>query len=89
MIGTLGSFLAGVWVKVLRPAMKFIDKHDEVVKSIGNIEKEITCNGGSSLKDAVINLNQTCGRSENRQKRQINLDKRTIFCHDRTNFNRC
>tara|TARA_R110002020_G_scaffold455019_1_gene671010 strand:+ start:71 stop:610 length:540 start_codon:yes stop_codon:yes gene_type:complete len=68
MIGTLGSFLAGVWVKVLRPAMKFIDKHDEVVKSIGNIEKEITCNGGSSLKDAVINLNQTCGRIENRQK---------------------
>ena len=68
MLGTLGSFLAGVWVKVLRPAMKFIDKHDEVVHSIENIEKEITCNGGSSLKDAVINLNTTCGRIENRQK---------------------
>ena len=25
MLGTLGSFLAGVWVKVLRPAMKFIE----------------------------------------------------------------
>ena len=68
MLGTLGSFLAGVWVKVLRPAMKFIDKHDEVVQSIENIEKEITCNGGSSLKDAVINLDTTCGRIENRQK---------------------
>ena len=68
MLGTLGSFLAGVWVKVLRPAMKFIDRHDEVVQSIENIEKEITCNGGSSLKDAVINLNTTCGRIENRQK---------------------
>jgi PAS domain S-box-containing protein len=68
MIGTLASFLAGVWMKVLRPAMKFVDKHDEVVKSIANIESEITCNGGSSLKDAVVNLNDTCGRIENRQK---------------------
>ena len=68
MLGTLGSFLAGVWVKVLRPAMKFIDKHDDVVKSIENIEQEIPCNGGSSLKDAVISLNHTCGRIESRQK---------------------
>ena len=67
MVGTLASFLAGVWMKVLRPAMKFIDKHDEVLQSIENIEKEMTCNGGSSLKDAVVSLNDTCGRIENRQ----------------------
>ena len=68
MLTTLIGFLGGVWVKVLRPAMKFVDKHDEVVKSIAIIEKEITCNGGGSLKDAVLNLNDTCGRMENRQK---------------------
>ena len=68
MLTTLIGFLGGVWVKVLRPAMKFVDKHDEVVKSIATIEKEITCNGGGSLKDAVLNLNDTCGRMENRQK---------------------
>jgi len=68
MLTTLLGFLGAVWLKVLRPAMKFIDKHDDVVKSIENIEKEITCNGGSSLKDTVIKLNTTCGRIENRQK---------------------
>ena len=68
MLGSLLSFLGAVWIKVLKPAMKFIDKHDEVVKSIENIEKEITCNGGSSLKDAVVTLTNTCGRIENRQR---------------------
>jgi PAS domain S-box-containing protein len=68
MLGSLMTFLGAVWVKVLRPAMKFIDKHEEVVQSIDNIENEITCNGGSSLKDAVITLTGTCERIENRQK---------------------
>tara|TARA_R100000005_G_scaffold96627_1_gene85299 strand:+ start:1791 stop:2372 length:582 start_codon:yes stop_codon:yes gene_type:complete len=68
MLGSLLSFLGVVWMKVLKPAMKFLDKHDEVVKSIENIEKEITCNGGSSLKDAVVTLTNTCGRIENRQR---------------------
>jgi len=68
MLTTLLGFLGAVWLKVLRPAMKFIDKHDDVVKSIATIENEITCNGGKSLKDAVVNLNDTCGRIESRQK---------------------
>lgn len=68
MLTTLLTFLGAVWVKVLRPAMKFIDKHDDVVQSIEVIEKEITCNGGGSLKDAVTNVNIICGRMENRQK---------------------
>jgi PAS domain S-box-containing protein len=68
MLTTLLTFLVAVWVKVLRPAMKFIDKHDDVVKSINTIEKEITCNDGGSLKDAITNVNNTCGRIENRQK---------------------
>jgi PAS domain S-box-containing protein len=68
MVGTLASFMAGVWVKVLRPAMKFIDRHEEVVKSIEIIEKEITCNGGGSLKDAVVRLSDTCESIERSQK---------------------
>jgi PAS domain S-box-containing protein len=68
MLTTLLGFLGAVWLKVLRPAMKFIDKHDDVVQSIATIESEITCNGGASLKDAVVNLNDTCGRIESRQK---------------------
>tara|TARA_R110000737_G_scaffold261676_1_gene269795 strand:- start:50 stop:628 length:579 start_codon:yes stop_codon:yes gene_type:complete len=68
MVGTLASFLAAVWMKVLRPAMKFIDRHEEVVKSIDVIEKEITCNGGGSLKDAVVRLSSTCNNIERSQK---------------------
>jgi len=67
MLGSLLTFLAAVWVKVLKPAMKFIDKHDDVVGSIKTIEQELTCNGGSSLKDAVVALNVTCVRIEDRQ----------------------
>lgn len=67
MLTTLVGFLGAVWLKVLRPAMKFIDKHDDVVESINCIEQELTCNGGSSLKDAVLTLNITCARIEDRQ----------------------
>ena len=38
MIGTLISFLGFMWVKVLRPAVKFMDSHEEVVKSIDTIK---------------------------------------------------
>lgn len=67
MLGSLMTFLGAVWVKVLKPAMKFIDKHDDVVESINTIEQELTCNGGASLKDAVVSLNRTCVRIEDKQ----------------------
>lgn len=74
MIGTLISFLGFLWVKVLRPAVKFMDSHEEVVKSIDTIKHEITTNGGGSLKDAVCTLSGTCERIE---RSQIIIEQRT------------
>lgn len=41
---------------------------NEMRHSIETIKAEVTPNGGSSIKDVIIKLNQTCNRVENRQK---------------------
>ena len=68
MVGTLCSFFAGIWMKVLRPSIKFMDKHEEALESIETIKREITTNGGDSLKDAVCRLSSSCNRIERSQK---------------------
>ena len=67
ILGTLVSFLGFIWIKVLRPAVKFMASHEEVVKSIDTIKHEITTNQGGSLKDAVCTLTGTCNRIERSQ----------------------
>ncbi len=66
--GILFSASVFLWKRVFKPTMKFVEEHEDVVNSINTIKKEITTNGGGSLKDAVCNLNETCSRIENRQK---------------------
>ncbi len=66
--GSLLSFFAILWHKFLRPVTKFIDKHDQLAESVEAIRKEITINGGGSLKDQVVGLHSTCNRIESRQK---------------------
>jgi PAS domain S-box-containing protein len=68
MIGTLVSFFVFLWVKVLRPASKFMDKQEEALESIKTIKHEITTNEGGSLKDAVCGLSGACERIERSQK---------------------
>jgi hypothetical protein len=74
IIGTLTSFLFFLWMKVLRPAVKFMASHEEVVTSIETIKHEITTNGGGSLKDAVCTLSGACERIE---RSQIVIEQRT------------
>jgi PAS domain S-box-containing protein len=74
MIGTLITFLGFLWVKVLRPAVKFMNSQETVVTSIETIKREITTNGGGSLKDAVCTLSGTCERIE---RSQIVIEQRT------------
>tara|TARA_R110002020_G_scaffold103752_2_gene243078 strand:- start:1097 stop:1675 length:579 start_codon:yes stop_codon:yes gene_type:complete len=74
IVGTLVSFLGFMWLKVLRPAVRFMDSHEEVVKSIDTIKHEISTNQGGSLKDAVCNLTGTCERIE---RSQVIIEQRT------------
>jgi PAS domain S-box-containing protein len=65
--GILG-LISWLWIKIIRPTMSFVHKHDEIAKSVETIKNELTTNGGNSIKDAVCNLGHTCDRIEDGQK---------------------
>lgn len=68
LIGGIGTFLSLIWVKVVTPVIKLMNNQELVGKAITDIKKELTTNGGNSLKDAIIDLRTTCHRMETRQK---------------------
>ncbi len=65
--GAIITFISIVWVKVIKPAITFMDNHETVAESVEEIKKELSTNGGNSLKDAVCELGLTCSRIERRQ----------------------
>ena len=68
LLSFAGGFLSWIFFKVVKPTLKFIDKHEDLSESIDTIKKEITTNGGGSLKDVVCKLGDTCGRIEESQQ---------------------
>lgn len=68
ILGGLGTCLSLLWVKVINPLVSLINNQDYFKQAVEEIKKELKTNGGNSLKDAVINLGQTCDRIEKRQK---------------------
>jgi hypothetical protein len=68
ILGGIGTFLSVFWVKVVRPVVKFIKHQEEVSTKIDDIKKELTTNGGNSLKDSILDLRKVCHRMEIRQK---------------------
>lgn len=68
ILGAVGTFCSLIWMKVIKPTIKFIKGQEEITKSIETIRKELTTNGGNSLKDTVIDLRSTINRMEKRQK---------------------
>jgi len=68
ILGGIGTFLSFIWVKVIKPIIKILKNQDIFAHSIDKIQKELSTNGGNSLKDAVVDLKNTCNRIENTQK---------------------
>jgi len=68
LLGGIGTFFSLIWVKVVTPIIKLMNNQEFVGKAINDIKKELTTNGGNSLKDAIIDLRTTCHRMETRQK---------------------
>jgi len=64
----IGGALSWMFVKVVRPTLKFINKHEDLAESVETIKQEITTNGGGSLKDVVCKLGESCDRIEHGQK---------------------
>ena len=68
LIGGAITLLSIVWVKIIKPIFQIIDNQENLTNSVNTIKKELTPNGGNSIKDAIIDLRGTCSRIENRQR---------------------
>lgn len=68
LLSFFGATLSWFIFKVVRPTLKFIDKHEDLSESVNTIKSEITANGGGSLKDVVCRLSDSCERIEHGQK---------------------
>ena len=47
LVSVAGGFLAFIWKKLVKPAIKFLDDQDDIKKSIETIRSEVVTNGGS------------------------------------------
>lgn len=66
------------WKKFLKPIVKLCKNQDFFMESVAEIKKELTTNGGSSLKDAIISMGKSCDRIEERQKVIIQRTKAAL-----------
>lgn len=77
-IGGAGGLLAIFWKKFLKPIVNLCKNQDFFVESVAEIKKELTTNGGGSLKDAIIAMRESCDRIENRQRVIIQRTKAAL-----------
>lgn len=68
ILGGVGTFLSICWVKIVKPVIKFVHHQDDIKNKIDDIKKELSTNGGNSLKDSILDLRKVCHRIEIRQK---------------------
>jgi len=66
MAGVIG-ILTGIYKYIIKPFVILYKGHFVLMKTIEDIKKEVTPNGGSSIKDVINRI----------EKRQIMIDKRT------------
>jgi hypothetical protein len=68
LVGGIGTLCGLIWAKIVKPTIRLLNSHEKVIKSIEAIKKELTTNGGNSIKDSILELKSTCNRIETRQK---------------------
>ena len=66
-ITAIVSVLVAIYNYVIKPFIRLYKSHFVLMKTIEDIKKEVTPNGGSSIKDVINRI----------EKRQIMIDKRT------------
>lgn len=66
-ITAIVSILVAIYNYVIKPFIRLYKSHFVLMKTIEDIKKEVTPNGGSSIKDVINRI----------EKRQIMIDKRT------------
>jgi hypothetical protein len=68
LLGAIGTCFSIIWVKIIKPIIKFVRHQEDINNKIDDIKKELSTNGGNSLKDSIIDLRKVCHRIEIRQK---------------------
>lgn len=86
IIGGLGTVISLIWVKMIKPAIALINNQEVINKALETIKKELTTNGGNSLKDTIIDLKGTCNRIETRQKVMEQRTKAALHYSDTALF---
>ena len=67
-IGGIFGLLTLCWKKFIKPIVKLCKNQDFFKESMQELRKELQTNGGSSLKDAIIDMKDTVHRIDRRQK---------------------
>ena len=67
LVGGLCASMAWGWKYIIKPTIRLYRNQQTLVSSVEDIKKELTTNGGSSIKDTVNRID----------RRQIMLDKRS------------
>ena len=73
-IGGIVTISTLIWKKFLKPLVKLCQNQEFFKESVEEIKKELTTNGGSSLKDAIIDMKDTVHRIDKRQKNNRTKD---------------
>jgi hypothetical protein len=77
-IGGATGLLTILYKKFIKPIVKLCQNQDFFVESVAEIKKELTTNGGSSIKDAIIGMRESCERIEKRQRVIIQRTKAAL-----------
>ena len=67
-ISGLTGIITLAWKKFLKPIVNLCKSQDFFKESVESIKKELCTNGGSSLKDAIIDIKETVNIIDARQK---------------------
>lgn len=76
-IATISGYVFYIYKKFIKPSFYKLSKIDSLQDDIGNIKKELTYNGGSSMKDTLSDLRRLCKQIDENQK--INHIRTKVF----------
>ena len=85
-ISGLFAFAIFLWRKLVRPTQEFMSDYKDVKNSIEIIKGEMVTNGGTSIKDAVNFLRDSCERIEKTQRVLDQRSKASLHYHDEALF---
>lgn len=85
VIGAIVSAVIFLW-RIFRMTRTFMKDQEEIKTCIKEIKNEVTYNGGSSLKDMVKGLNETCEMMNVRQQIFDQRSKAALHYQDRCLF---